>query len=238
MNQFGRLVAPRDGRDFKFLARTAMPQISIVTATAPKPRTRPYNLGQLLDQGMTPKCCAYSAEGFIEAAPIMTKHDGLLPDMLYSLAQDNDEWPGNNYDGTSVRGTMKALSIMGHISAYAWALTVDEMTSWCNHGYGTCLIGSNWYAEMSNVDRNGFMIEPASSLATPIGGHAWHVIWYDAKKKAFLMRNSWGPFYGILDKHGAGTGLAYVRPEFMARLITEDGEVVCPTQVRLKAVVI
>lgn len=235
MNQFGRLIAPSDGRDFRYLARMAMPQIATLI---PKPRVRAYTLRPVLDQGMTPKCCAYSAQGFLEAAPLMSKHDGLLPDILYTLAQDNDEWPGANYDGTSVRGTMKALSIMGHIKSYAWALTTQEMTTWCNHGYGTCLVGTNWYAEMSNVDRAGFMIEPASSLATPIGGHAWHVIWYDAKKGGFLMRNSWGAFYGILDKRGAGTGLAYVRPEFMARLIVEAGEVACPTQVKLKPVVI
>jgi hypothetical protein len=237
VNKFGRLVAPKDGRDFRFLMRTAAPQIH-ATIGKPKPRSHAYRDGPLLDQGDTPQCVGYSTRGFLDGAPLMLKadRDPSAPG-IYRGAQANDEWPGENYDGTSVRGAMKFLASLGHIKSYVWGQTVEEAIAWMNGGYGTCVIGSNWYAEMSDVDREGFLREPAASLATPIGGHAFRLIWFDAKKQGVLMRNSWGHDFGFPDpKTGVPTGYAYLRPTFLARLLKEDGEIAAPVQIKLKAV--
>ncbi len=235
VNSFGRLVAPRDGRDFNFLMRGARPQI-VEAVGKPKPRVRAYKDGPLLDQGSTPQCVGYSARGFLDAAPIMSKADkGPNATALYHMAQDRDEWPGTNYDGSSVRGGMKALVDSGEVASYVWGQTIAEAIKWMNDGFGTCVVGTSWYSEMSEVDKDGFMREPAPNLVTPIGGHAWRIIWYDAKRKGILMKNSWGSDFGILKK-GVGTGYAYVRVEFMDRLLREDGEIASPTQIRIAPV--
>jgi C1A family cysteine protease len=89
---------------------------------------------------------------------------------------------------------------------------------------------------MSYVDSKGFMQEPPRAMATPIGGHAWRVVWYDAKKDAFLMRNSWGREFGFPDKTGQPSGYAWMRRAFLDWLLPRDTEMAGPTQVKLKPV--
>lgn len=233
INSFGRIVAPPDARDMQFLMRTARPQIAAVAK--PAPRKTAYHLGPVLDQGDTPMCVGFSTRSFIEAAPIMTKPtQGPSAQTIYRLAQQNDEWPGTRYDGTSVRGAMKALQAAKQITSYVWGQTVDDMAKWMTDGYGTCVLGTNWYAEMSDVDNAGVMREPAPSMTTPIGGHAWHVYWFDVKKNMFLMKNSWGFEFGMI-KNKKMSGEAYVRKDFMARLLREEGEVAAPVQAKVVA---
>ena len=236
VNVFGRLAAPKDARDFRFLMRSAMPQVAAAIGK-PKPRVRAYNVGPMLDQGSTPQCVGYSTRSFLDAAPLMSKANvGPSATEIYKTAQSLDEWPGTNYDGTSVRAGMKALEAAKQISGYVWAQSIDEAINWMNGGYGTVVVGTNWYAEMSDVDNDQFMREPPPSMATPIGGHAWHVIWFDVKKKGFLMKQSWGNQFGWLTKAGTLSGFAYVRKEFMERLLREDGEIGSPTQIKVKPV--
>lgn len=234
VNSFGRLPAPPDARDLRFRMRGAMPQVNAVLGK-PTPRKRPYKDGALLDQGQKPHCVAYSGKGFMLAAPLM-RDEGFDTTVVYHRCQQLDEWPGENYDGTSVRALMKAMTELGYIGSYVWGQSLDDAIAWMNGGYGTTIVGTNWYAEMSDVDANGFMREPPGSLATPIGGHAWRVIWFDVKKQGFLMRNSWGHDFGGLVRGGQGvrSGYAFVRKEFMGRLLREDGEIGAPVQIKVK----
>src|SRR5207247_9810085 len=129
--------------------------------------------------------------GFLNTAPIQENPD-VWPSghTLYRGAQKYDEWPGDQYDGTSVRGVMKYLKAARQISTYVWGQTVHDAISWMNGGYGTIVVGINWYIEMSSVDGKGFMGEPPADT-TPIGGHAYHWIWYNKAKNGILMRNTW-----------------------------------------------
>lgn len=234
VNRFGRLVAPPDARDLSFRMRPAMLQIRKVAK--PTPRTHAYRDGPLLDQGDTPHCVGYSARGFLDGAPLMLapKRDPSAV-AIYHGAQERDEWPGTNYDGTSVRGALKYLCALGHIQSYVWGQTVDTAIAWMNGGYGTCLVGTNWYAEMSEVDDHGFLREPPSNLSTPIGGHAWRWIWWDATKQAILLRNSWGHAFGWSLRTGGRSGYAYLRLPFAERLLKEDGDLASPTQITIAA---
>lgn len=234
---FGRLVAPVDARDKRFLMRGAMPQMRQKVGV-PLPRVMSYHEPpDRLNQGNTPKCVSFSGKGFILAAPIM-KDPGYDTDNIYTLCQRNDEWPGEDYDGTSVRALMTVLKMKKWISSYVWGQTVDEALTWMNGGYGTLIIGTNWYASMDAVDPNGFIKEP-SSTDTPIGGHAYRVNWFDRKRDGFLIVNSWGRDWGMADPHHAGqlAGMAYMRRVLLERLLKEDGEITAPTQVKLTAVV-
>lgn len=225
---FGRLVAPQDGRDQQYLMRAAMPQVK--AAVVPKPRKRAYNEGPMLNQGPHPFCVGYSAKGFLNAAPIMSK-DYAKPSgsELYSLAQRLDEWPGENYDGSSVRGGMKALAQLGHIKSYVWGQTVDESLAWTNGGYGTLIIGTDWYELFDDIGADGFMRMP-DQLSTPIGGHAYRLNWYDQKTRGFLVVNSWGVgSWGYKQ-----SGKAWMSRELLAFLLHRDGEIAAPTQVKIR----
>lgn len=223
----GRLKAPLDGRDFLYLMSAAMPQVKAVAP--PKPRKRAYNEGPMLNQGAYPYCVGYSAKGFLNAAPIMSK-DSAEPTgpAIYRVAQTLDEWPGENYDGSSVRGGMKSLQQLGHISSYVWGQTVDEALAWVNGGFGTVVIGTDWFTLFDDIGDDGFMRMP-STIATPIGGHAYRLNWYDVKKKGFLVINSWGTGSWGYKR----SGKAWMTRELLEFLLHRDGEIAAPTQIKI-----
>lgn len=235
---FGYLKPPIDGRNFKFLAQAMIPQINAVMGK-PKPRKQMYNEGPILNQGQTPQCVGFSDKGFLNAAPIMSKPDAEPSGTtLYHWAQDNDEWAGNNYDGSSVIGGCKGMEKNGLINGWANFTTSDQIINWTNNGYGTVIIGTYWYPEMDNVDKNGQIQEPGA-MSSPIGGHAYRINWWDPKKQMFLIVNSWNKQWGYQLKNGDLAGMAYARRELIDRIVfKEEGECVGPTQVRLKPVVV
>lgn len=231
---FGRLVAPKDDRDGNFLMRTIAPQIRAVAA--PTPRRRAYKEPLYrLNQGNTPHCVAFAGKGFTLAAPIL-QDPGYDPVTIYNECQKLDEWDGENYDGTSVRALMKALAARKWISGYVWGQSIDEATAWMNNGFGTIIIGTNWYASMDNVLPDGFIQSPQPT-DTPIGGHAYRVNWFDARKDGYLIFNSWGDQWGITTPGKPGlSGTGYLRRSDFERLLREDGEITAATQVKIKPV--
>ena len=76
--------------------------------------------GPVLDQGQFPHCVGYAWSGWLQASPTRTR-TGPLPTLIYTESQKVDEWPGESYDGTSVRAGAKFLSTQGRISEYVWA---------------------------------------------------------------------------------------------------------------------
>lgn len=86
------------------------------------------------DQGSEGACVGF---GCSRAMSLLNRvrYDGFW---LYREAQKSDEWPGEDYDGTSVRAGLEVLRTVGPmraraqlvsagdgISAYRWATTVD-----------------------------------------------------------------------------------------------------------------
>lgn len=73
------------------------------------------------DQLNTPHCVAYSWSHWLAAGPITQKTkrvSGKSPidtAYLYNEAQLVDDWPGEDYDGTSVRAGAKILKREGFI---------------------------------------------------------------------------------------------------------------------------
>src|SRR5213592_1612886 len=47
----------------------------------------------------------------------------------YHLAQDRDEWPGSDYDGTSVNAGAKVAKEAGSVDSYRWANSLDDLRS-------------------------------------------------------------------------------------------------------------
>lgn len=132
---------------------------------------------------------------------------------LYAAAQRLDEWPGEDYNGTSVRAGAKVLAGQGRIVEYLWGASVAELRQFVL-SRGTVVVGSDWHEEMFFPENHGGYLKLEGPVA---GGHAWLVIGYNATKKAFRVLNSWGPDWG-------DNGKAWISEEDMETLCGRGAE--------------
>jgi hypothetical protein len=201
---FGRRHAP-DARDQAYPMRALLPKRIPVG-------TRYYRTGPVLDQGSTPQCVGYGWRQWLSSALLMTK-DGPSAPTIYREAQKLDEWPGENYDGTSVRGGVKALQKAGRILSYVWAFDAAAARDWIVAGKGTVVFGTDWLDGMFDPDPHGFL----NLTGAVAGGHCYLVCGYSVDRNAFRMLNSWGLSWGE-------KGRAWLRFDDADRLIKAEGE--------------
>lgn len=218
----GRLYSP-DRRDRGYL-------ISAPEEPPTKAAERRYRYwwpsGWWGDQGPTPRCVAYAWLHCIEDGPITwaPRKAGagpvVSPLQLYNEAQRNDEWPGENYDGTSVRAGAKVLQRLGYIDRYLWAwdleTTLDTILN-----IGPVVIGSWWYSDMFYPDSEGFIKVGGHR----VGGHAYLINGVNLDRQVVRIKNSWGREWGR-------NGHAYMGFDSLTRLIADHGEVCLPTEKR------
>ncbi len=216
----GRLLQ-KDKRNLNYL----MPKITVPAQV----RRRYWAGGAVLDQGDTPQCVGYAGFGWLTGGPVTNKPD-FTPADLYTWARQKDEWPGEDYDGTSTLGLMKALKDKGYISEYRWATDAETLVAWIL-AKGPVIVGTNWYRDMFTPDIHTGFIYPNHSAND--GGHEWRIVGADRDKHcpdgtigALRMVNSWGHGWGEL-------GRAWVSIPVMDRLNKEDGEAVTPTEIKL-----
>lgn len=179
----GRLPSP-DERDRFYPMSLVMPMPRLV------PQEKTWKTGPVLNQGSQPHCVGYAWKGWLNAEPIMSRK-GPPPHIIYADAQKVDEWPGEAYEGTSVRAGVKALQARRHVKSYVHANSVESLQLW-SLTMGTVVIGTVWTEKMFSPDRNGF-IEPQGAQ---IGGHATLLVGYSTEQSAFRLRNSWGREWG------------------------------------------
>ena len=166
------------------------------------------------DQLDTPQCVGYAWAHWIEDGPVT--HRGVAPILpptrIYEGAQLSDEWEGEGYDGTSVRGAAKWLKAQGYISSYLWAFDVASIIQ-VLLTRGPMVVGTNWYDGMFTPSPSG-VISPWGEVA---GGHAYVLNGVDTRAQRFRIKNSWGKGWGV-------GGHAWISFTNFARLLAEDGE--------------
>jgi hypothetical protein len=206
---FGRHFSP-DERDLNHLIpRRAIPSL---------PVRKTWSGGKVLDQGDTPQCVGYAGWGWLSGGPILNKPK-FSPTDLYHEAQKRDEWPGEDYEGSSTRGLFKALTDLGFVSGFQWAFDVEPIIAHVLT-VGPVCVGTDWYAGMTDPDAKGFL----NTTGAIQGGHEWRIVGADREKRAtdgtvgaFRMVNSWGLGWG-------DGGRAYVSFATVDRLIKQNGE--------------
>lgn len=156
-----------------------------------------WSVPSILDQGSKPHCVGFAGFNYLRASPVRNKPT-FQPADLYATAQTLDEWPGTNYEGTSVRGLFKGLQQAGYVRGYSWAADADDVLSHVLTA-GPVVLGTDWYQAMDRVGPGGFIWPEGGT----VGGHAYLVAGADRAKKcpdgsvgAVRIVNSWGTGWG------------------------------------------
>lgn len=188
------------------------------------PRTKTHARQVWLNQGATPACTGYSGAQALSMAPHSLKNSlgGSLDKFaynLYRMAQKKDEWPGENYDGSSILGAAQALKEYGYITQYNWAKNADDVAQALLRY--PVLIGIKWKSNMFKPDGNGLL----SVTGTDEGGHAICVGGFKDYGELFRVDNTWGRDWGI-------QGSAWLAKEDLNFLLSQDngGEAVVPVK--------
>ncbi len=177
----------------------------------------------ILDQGTEGACTGF---GLATVANYLLLRRRVLPDntpvsprMCYELARRYDEWPGEDYSGSSARGAMKGWHKHGICAESEW-----EYQAPSGHGLtekrsadarrrplgayfrvnhkdvvamhsaiaevGILYATCSVHTGWQNVGSDG-VIEQSEEI---LGGHAFAIVAFD--DEGFWLQNSWGPSWG------------------------------------------
>lgn len=180
------------------------------------PRAYTWRCSAYLDQGSEGACVGFSWAHELAARPAEWDVDYGMAMGIYRRARQLDDWPGEDYEGTSVLAGAKTAVEHGWIGSYRWAFGLEDLV--LAVGYqGPAILGLNWHNDMMEPDDRGF-VSPGGGIA---GGHAILCRGVSVRQGYFTLRNSWGPNWGL---HGD----CRVRMEDMASLLADDGEACVP----------
>jgi len=177
------------------------------------------------NQGSTSECVAYAWIHWLEDGPIYQPSSPqpiLNPNTVYREAQKIDEWPGENYNGTSVRAGAKILQRQGFINQYLWAYDLTTLINTVLNT-GPVVVGTLWYRNMFVPNKSTNIIRASGPV---MGGHAYLINGVDTTKRLFRIKNSWGKNWG---KNGS----AFISFTDMAKLIGRQGEICLATELSI-----
>lgn len=171
------------------------------------PRSRNYRIGPLvegkplrgrgwyvptvLNQGQEGACVGFAWSHELAAIPVKASVTNATARLLYHAAQQVDEWDGEAYEGTSVLAGAKVVRGLGHMGAYRWAFTLDELLAALAHE-GPVVLGINWYESMFYPDRDGW-VRVGGEVA---GGHAILAYGLSVSNRSVQLHQSWGTSWG------------------------------------------
>jgi hypothetical protein len=230
-----------DGKERAYMGRKRLPlgrrkqepdpRDRLHTAKPPKRRPRAaatyrywYDGVWRGDQGNTSQCVIYSGLHRIENAPRTYTAAGpiLVPTTAYNRAQEIDEWPGNDYEGTSVRAGAKVMLEHGLISEYQWVYNMTDLIQLL-HQSGPVVFGTVWWWSMFNprrvkdaagTYRETLVVDESQGDA---GGHAYLANGLNLPGKVIRILNSWGLSWGA-------NGRAWMSFATAEKLLFPDGE--------------
>lgn len=181
----------------------------------------------VLNQGKEGACTGF---GLAAVANFLLSRRAVVPDptpvssrMFYEMARRYDEWPGEEYSGSSARGAMKGWHKHGVCAEESWpygpnqpvgTLTDDRAVDAAkrplgayfrvNHRdlvamhsalaeVGILYTTASVHQGWGEVARKTGLI-PGPQGKTVLGGHAFAVVGYD--ERGFWVQNSWGTNWG------------------------------------------
>lgn len=171
-----------------------------------------------LDQGFEGACTGFAFTHEAAARPVKVPNvSNSIARGIYKRAQDLDEWPGDNYSGTSILAAVKAAMERGWYTSYRWAFGIEDVCLALGYS-GPVVLGINWYDSMGETDRRGFLQVTGNDRP---GGHAILATGVNVKQKFVRLHNSWGPGWGL-------NGDCFITFADLDRLLHEEGEACVP----------
>lgn len=203
-----------DNRDweYKYKARPIPLKLNM-----PKPRSL-----TILDQKNEGACTGFGLAAVIN---LLNSKRGRKVEvsarMLYEMARKHDEWPGEEYSGSSCRGAIKGFANMGACSDTLWPFIEDKpgtLDVKAANDARSNTIGayyrlrhrvSDFHAALNEAGvifcsanvHDGWRssaikkgVIPFSGKTDPGSGHAFAIIGYTSK--GFWIQNSWGMHWG------------------------------------------
>lgn len=178
----------------------------------------------VLDQGQEGACTGYALATVVHyllaRRSIEPDRQAVSPRMLYEMARRYDEWPGENYDGSSARGAMKGWHKHGVCAEDDWPsqparkaggldearvtaarrrplgayFRVNHLDLVAMHSaiaeVGILYATASVHEGWNRVGRDGNIRREGRLL----GGHAFAIVAYD--DEGFWLQNSWGKDWG------------------------------------------
>lgn len=177
----------------------------------------------VLDQGNDGACTGFALATVANYLLRVRRRDPTADEvsawMLYAMAKRYDEWPGEDYDGSSARGAVKGWYKNGLCSLALWRDKVADHTIEACRAADAIKRPLGAYFRVNHRDlvamhaalsevgilfatagvhtgwqelANGGSDIPFSQV--PIGGHAFAIVGYD--QDGFWIQNSWGTGWG------------------------------------------
>lgn len=202
-------------------ANRQYPLRAVVPSTQLPARGRGWSVKHWLDQGQEGACVSFAWHHEALALPkrAVFGDDAEATTRArerYRVMQTVDEWPGEDYEGTSVLAGAKVMQQLGYFDEYRWAFSVEDIILALVHE-GPVVLGVDWYEGMYDPDDRGFL----NITGSKVGGHAILCSSVSMSARRFTLWNSWGQGWGM-------NGRAYVRFEDMQALLNMGGEACVP----------
>lgn len=205
-----------------------------IAAVVPeKLRSRTWQAPWVGDQGREGACVGFAWTGELAAVPRAFRGaSNAYASEVYREAQKVDEWAGEGYSGTSVLAGAKVVAGRGFMGEYRWAFGIDELLRAVAHE-GPAVLGIPWLDGMYEAPDG--LLTPSGSV---VGGHAILARGvrlsgrYGPRQRrragepVVILRNSWGPGYGI-------GGDAAIKASDLEGLLKQRGECCVPVGRRL-----
>lgn len=183
-------------------------------------KTKTWTIPDVLDQGSEGACTGFGTAHMLSSTPRAVKGvTAATARGIYREAQRQDEWPGEDYEGSSVTGAMKAAKVLKHVTRYVWPRTAREVAVAISY-FGPVVIGVDWYEGMMTPDDLGVV----HVRGKVVGGHCVAVTGFNHKSDVFTFPNSWGEGWG---QHGFGR----ITLADLDRLLGSGGDAALATKV-------
>lgn len=186
--------------------RTADHPVSAVLPAAMPPRVRKvWRRGPILDQGQEGACVGHGVTAALTGWPVPIRFtSGALPEHVptnaqdfafwcYHEAQQIDQWPGEDYSGTSVDAGMSVARQVGYIEGWRWITNRDEFVS-SLLVIGPVVVAVPWYSGMYEA--------PGGTLVVSGEQVGWHCLLVNGYQpdagdgERIRFQNSWGHGWG------------------------------------------
>ena len=205
--------------------RTAVPRVSKI-----------WTPGLVTDQGYEGACVGHGWTSDFLASPYRVEIGPTFPAPISPLVPDayaqqyyeecrrNDEWAGENYDGTSVNAGARLAQRRGLIGQYRWAFSVSDVID-SIITRGPVILGVAWWESMYYTNQYGRLMIGGQI----VGGHCLLAYGYNPSynvtgygtTEIIRLRNSWGPSWGL-------NGNGYITVRDFERMWAEQGECCVP----------